>query len=73
MPSIMGYCRKPGQTGLRYAGAMHPFSELADLPRPILLNVGRVAPEKNLEAFLSLDVPGSKVVVGDGPAIEMAD
>ena len=33
MLSIMGYCRKPGQTGLRYAGAMHPFSELADLPR----------------------------------------
>lgn len=32
MPPIMGYCRKPGQTALRYAGAMHPFSELADLP-----------------------------------------
>lgn len=43
--------------------------ELADLPRPILLNVGRVAPEKNLEAFLNLDTPGSKVVVGDGPAL----
>lgn len=39
------------------------------LARPILLNVGRVAVEKNLEAFLSLDVPGSKVVVGDGPAL----
>ena len=43
---------------------------MADLPRPILLNVGRVAPEKNLEAFLSADVPGTKVVVGDGPALE---
>lgn len=32
MPPIMGYCHKPGQTVLRYAGAMHPFSELADLP-----------------------------------------
>lgn len=42
---------------------------LANLPRPILLNVGRVAPEKNLEAFLSLETPGSKVVVGDGPAL----
>lgn len=41
-----------------------------DLPRPIFLNVGRVAPEKNLEAFLSLDLPGSKVVVGDGPQRE---
>jgi glycosyltransferase involved in cell wall biosynthesis len=39
------------------------------LPRPILLNVGRVAVEKNLEAFLTLDVPGTKVVVGDGPAL----
>jgi glycosyltransferase involved in cell wall biosynthesis len=37
-------------------------------PRPIFLYVGRVAVEKNLEAMLSLDLPGSKVVVGDGPA-----
>ena len=37
------------------------------LPRPIFLTAGRVAVEKNLEAFLSLDLPGSKVVVGDGP------
>jgi glycosyltransferase involved in cell wall biosynthesis len=38
------------------------------LPRPIFLCVGRVAVEKNLEAFLDLDLPGTKVVVGDGPA-----
>jgi glycosyltransferase involved in cell wall biosynthesis len=38
------------------------------LPRPVFLSVGRVAVEKNLEAFLALDLPGSKVVVGDGPA-----
>jgi glycosyltransferase involved in cell wall biosynthesis len=37
------------------------------LPRPIFLTVGRVAPEKNLEAFLSLDLPGTKVVIGSGP------
>jgi glycosyltransferase involved in cell wall biosynthesis len=43
-------------------------SSALNLPRPIFLNVGRVAVEKNLEAFLSLDLPGSKVVVGDGPA-----
>jgi glycosyltransferase involved in cell wall biosynthesis len=49
-------------------GTRHP--QMAALPGPVLLNVGRVAPEKNLEAFLSLDVPGSKVVVGDGPALE---
>jgi glycosyltransferase involved in cell wall biosynthesis len=45
-------------------------AQMAALPGPVLLNVGRVAPEKNLEAFLGLDVPGSKVVVGDGPALE---
>ncbi|MCF8505155.1 MAG: glycosyltransferase family 1 protein [Caulobacter sp.] len=37
------------------------------LARPIFLNVGRVAVEKNIEAFASLDLPGTKVVVGDGP------
>ena len=31
------------------------------------MTMGRVAVEKNLEAFLSLDLPGTKVVVGDGP------
>jgi glycosyltransferase involved in cell wall biosynthesis len=36
--------------------------------RPIFLYAGRVAVEKNLEAFLSLDLPGSKLIVGDGPA-----
>jgi glycosyltransferase involved in cell wall biosynthesis len=35
---------------------------------PIFLYVGRVAVEKNIEAFLSLDLPGTKLVVGDGPA-----
>ena len=39
------------------------------LTRPIHLYVGRVAVEKNVEAFLSLDVPGTKVVVGDGPQL----
>jgi glycosyltransferase involved in cell wall biosynthesis len=38
-----------------------------DLPRPIFMTMGRVAVEKNLDAFLSLDLPGTKVVVGDGP------
>src|SRR3981189_1500768 len=37
------------------------------LARPIFMTVGRVAVEKNLEAFLALDLPGSKVVIGDGP------
>lgn len=42
----------------------------AGLPRPIHLYVGRVAVEKNVEAFLALDLPGSKVVVGDGPQLD---
>jgi glycosyltransferase involved in cell wall biosynthesis len=41
-----------------------------DLPRPIFLSVGRVAVEKNIEAFLKLDLPGTKLIVGDGPARE---
>lgn len=39
-----------------------------DLPRPIHIYVGRVAVEKNIRDFLELDLPGSKVVIGDGPA-----
>jgi len=46
----------------------HPI--MKDLPRPVLLNVGRVAIEKNIEAFLMLDNPGTKVIVGGGPALE---
>jgi len=36
-------------------------------PKPIWLYVGRLAVEKNVEAFLKLDLPGTKVLVGDGP------
>lgn len=35
--------------------------------RPISMYTGRVAVEKNLDAFLSLDIPGTKYIVGDGP------
>lgn len=43
---------------------------MLDLPRPIFLSVGRVAVEKDLPAFLDLDLPGSKVIVGDGPELK---
>lgn len=43
------------------AGASLPY------PGPIMLTVGRIAVEKNIEAFLKLDLPGTKVVVGEGP------
>ena len=36
--------------------------------KPLFMYMGRVAPEKNIEAFLKLDLPGTKYVVGDGPA-----
>jgi 1,2-diacylglycerol 3-alpha-glucosyltransferase/glucuronosyltransferase len=49
-------------------GLFRPERAIAlDFPRPIFLNVGRVAVEKNLEAFLSLDLPGTKVIIGSGP------
>jgi glycosyltransferase involved in cell wall biosynthesis len=40
-----------------------------DVKRPIFLAVSRIAVEKNLPAFLDLDLPGSKVVVGTGPQL----
>ncbi len=48
----------------------HPRDkDFLDGPRPILLYTGRVAVEKNIEAFLSLPNPGAKYVVGDGPQL----
>lgn len=41
----------------------------AGMARPVFLYAGRVAVEKNIAAFLSLDLPGTKVVVGDGPQL----
>ncbi|WP_315974392.1 glycosyltransferase family 4 protein [Microvirga sesbaniae] len=50
-------------------GLFRPRTDrILDAAAPIFLYVGRVAVEKNLDAFLSLDLPGAKVVVGDGPA-----
>jgi len=46
-----------------------PKNTLA-VKRPIFTYVGRVAVEKNLPAFLNLDLPGAKYVIGDGPALE---
>jgi len=41
-----------------------------NLPHPIMLYVGRVAVEKNIQAFLDLDMPGTKVIVGGGPQFQ---
>jgi glycosyltransferase involved in cell wall biosynthesis len=51
------------------ATQFYPHPADLGLPRPVFICVGRVAVEKNLEAFLELDLPGSKVIVGDGPEL----
>ncbi|HVY12593.1 MAG TPA: glycosyltransferase N-terminal domain-containing protein, partial [Alphaproteobacteria bacterium] len=76
-PTIEALLRKRRITRLRRwsrgvdVSIFHPrgkdVASYADLPRPIFLYVGRVAVEKNLEAFLDADLPGSKVIIGDGP------
>ena len=52
----------------------HPIAEpsplILGLPRPLFLSVGRVSVEKNIEAFLNLDLPGTKVVAGIGPELQ---
>ena len=47
-----------------------PKTAFDHLPRPVFLYVGRVTVDKNLPAFLDLDLPGSKVIVGSGPSRE---
>ncbi len=63
--NLMMWSRGADMTLFRPDVAAEAF---AGLERPIFLSVGRLAPEKNLEAFLSLPLPGTKVVIGDGPA-----
>lgn len=48
----------------------HPPAQAPDTLQPVFLYVGRIAPEKNLEAFLALELPGEMQVVGDGPQRE---
>lgn len=50
-----------------YRDTPQVYAPLGDLPRPVSLYVGRVSYEKNIEAFLQLDIPGTKVVCGVGP------
>ncbi|MDM7942628.1 MAG: glycosyltransferase family 1 protein [Hydrogenophaga sp.] len=49
------------------AGSSGPSAPLGPLAHPVSLYVGRISREKNIEAFLALDVPGSKIVCGVGP------
>lgn len=74
--SILDDLRERGFTGLELwtrgvdRTLFHPRSDVPrDLPQPVFICVGRVATEKNLPAFLKLDLPGTKMIVGDGPAL----
>jgi glycosyltransferase involved in cell wall biosynthesis len=77
-PSIAGTLKAHGLTKLRHwgrgvdlatFGESPPDPAIRGLPGPVMLYVGRVAVEKNIEAFLTATHHGSKVVVGDGPAL----
>ena len=81
-PSMVAFLKERGFTNLAPwargvdTAVFNPDKRFApedvykNLPRPIFVNVGRVAVEKNIETFLELDLPGSKVVIGDGPQLE---
>lgn len=77
-PSIAETLKEHGLTRIRHwgrgvdqstFGQAVPDPAIRALPGPIQLYVGRVAIEKNIEAFLTASHPGSKIVVGDGPAL----
>ena len=76
-PSIAATLRAHDLTRIRHwgrgvdlsiFGSALPDPFIRSLPGPVQLYVGRVAVEKNIEAFLASDHPGSKVVIGEGPA-----
>ncbi len=50
-----------------FAPEARVYEPLGHLPRPVSLFVGRVSYEKNIEAFLNLELPGTKIVCGEGP------
>ncbi len=80
MAASLSLCRELTERGIKN---VHLWSRGVDLdlfrprtvdrfgvPRPLFLYAGRVAIEKNLDAFLSLDLPGTKAVVGGGPQLQ---
>ncbi|MCB1477020.1 MAG: glycosyltransferase family 1 protein [Rhodobiaceae bacterium] len=76
-PSLAGELRRHGFTKLAPWTRGVDLDRFApsrrvdiDLPRPIFIYVGRLAVEKSIDEFLKLDLPGSKLVVGDGPQRE---
>ncbi|MET4896669.1 glycosyltransferase family 1 protein [Sphingomonadaceae bacterium jetA1] len=66
LPQSRHWGRGVDTTLFRADGPRDPF--VTGLPGPVQLYAGRVAVEKNISAFLATRTPGTKVVVGDGPA-----
>jgi glycosyltransferase involved in cell wall biosynthesis len=54
-----------------FRASAEPSPLVQGLPRPLFLCVGRVSVEKNIDAFLDLDLPGTKIVAGIGPELEL--
>lgn len=82
-PSVAATLRERGLERIRHWGRgvdlsifgahVTPDADIRALPGPVQLYVGRVAVEKNIEAFLESRHPGTKVIVGDGPARAMLE
>ncbi|MEM8738748.1 MAG: glycosyltransferase family 1 protein [Planctomycetota bacterium] len=70
LPKAKTWSRGVKTDVFRPLGEIGGDAAFVDRPRPIFLYAGRVAVEKNIEAFLKLDLPGTKAVVGDGPVRE---
>ncbi|HVZ43097.1 MAG TPA: glycosyltransferase family 1 protein [Ramlibacter sp.] len=78
-PSVLAMLERRGLRNLRewthgvdtrlfeFHPAARTYAPLGNLPRPVSLFVGRISYEKNIQDFLALDLPGSKVVCGVGP------
>lgn len=56
--------------GTEYEKVKQYLENKLKLPKPYLLCVSRIAPEKNLDTFFNLEYPGTKIMVGDGPLLE---
>lgn len=54
-------------SGFRFSLGLPGEKPVHSLPRPVWIHVGRISVDRNIERFLKLDLPGSKVLVGDGP------
>lgn len=68
LPDVRPWGRGVDRALFRPGGPLD--ADMLALPRPVQLYVGRVAVEKNIEAFLATTYPGTKVVVGEGPALD---